>query len=474
MPSNKWFPAFATVSLVFTTLSSCVHYTGHPLTPVQAESTFRQRSLADPALGAFVRSVNPQWTNKWPPNELDLKTATLIGAYFNPAISVARAQLNTAEAAVITAGGRPNPSIYAVGGYETFSSSPVVVRFELSLPIETARKRAYRVLEAEKFADAERIAWKEASWQVYRQVRDSWMDHIAAVEQAEAVDREYRVRTALVSLMQQRLSVGEISRPEWDQSRVEASRVAVSLRGIQGDVLETRIRLSSAMGLPESALANMHLATNEYDSPEQIERLPFARVQQQGLLNRLDIQRSLLEYAAADAHLHLEVARQYPDIQLNPGYDFDEGFHKFAFGPSFPIPVWNRNRGPIAEAEARRVEVEAQFNVLQQNAIAQLQEALAKYRSALSEFEEANTRWSVIQQDRELSMVRSVQIGQENRLALDAMRLQGIDALYVRLQALAKTRAAFSALEDAVQAPLDNVPWVQPQAEPHKGGPVHQ
>ncbi len=425
----------------------------------------RQRNLDDPGLARFVRSMDPAEGVKWPPKILDLKTATLVAAYFNPTISLAHTRVSMTEAAIVTAGGRPNPSIYAVGGYETFSSSPVVLRLELSLPIETAHKRSYRILEAAKLADAERIAWKVASWQVYGQVRDAWMDYVAAAEQAEAVRREAQVRSELVALIQQRLSVGEVSRPEWNQFRVEASRAAVTLNAIQGQVLQTRIRLASVMGVPELALVGVQFTTDRYDSPKPIEQLPLKRVQQAGLLNRLDIQRSLLEYAAADAHLHLEIARQYPDIQLNPGYDFDEGIHKYTFGPSFPVPVLNRNRGPIAEAEARRSEAEAQFIVLQQKAISEMEQALAQYRTAFAEYQEAKTQWSVIQADRERSMIRAVQIGQQDRVMLNATRLQSIEAIEARLQALTKTRAAFSALENAVQAPLDDVRWIGPQAE---------
>ena len=446
-------------------LSGCVHYRGQTLAPVQSETAFRQLSLDNPGLAAFVRSGSPTEPRNWPPKVLDLRTATLIAAYFSPAITLARARVRIADAGIITAGGRPNPSIYAVGGYETFSSSPVILRLELSLPIETAHKRDYRILEAAKLADAGRIALKQTSWQVYIQARNAWMNYVAALEQAGVATREQKVRLDLVSLTEQRLSVGELSRPEWNQARLEASRTAVALNADQGQMIQTRIRLATAMGLPGTALTGVLFTTNRYESPEPVEHLPLSRVQQAGLLNRLDIQRSLLDYAAADAHLHLEIARQYPDIQLNPGYDFDEGFHKFTFGPSFPIPIWNRNRGPIAEAKARCSEAEAQFNALQQKEIAEMEEGLAQYRTAFSEFQEADGRWSAFQKDRERSVTRAVQVGQEDRLALDITRLQSIEAAQARLQALAKTRAAFSALEDAAQAPLDDVQGIQPEVE---------
>lgn len=449
-----------TTALLCCVLSSCVHYRAHPLEPAQSESAYRSRDLNDAGVGAFVRSVRGAST-EWPPHTLDLATASLVAAYYNPSIMIARAELRTAEAAMVTAGARPNPTASAAGGYETAPEAPVVIRFELSLPIQTARKRSYRILEAAKLADSARIGVNEASWHVYSQVRNAWMDHLAALDAVRALRREAQIRTEIVALMGKRFSVGEVSRPEWQTTQVDASRATVSLRAAEGQVAETSIRLAGAMGVTASALASIRLVSSD-DFPQPLEGLPIGRVQQKGLLNRMDIQRSLLQYAAAEARVQLEIARQYPDIQLNPGYDFDEGFHKFTFGPTLPIPVWNRNRGAIAEAEARRSEAEARFLALQSQAIGEMERALAAYRSAFSQFQEADQRWSIIQNSRERETVHAVQLGEEDRLALSSIRLQSAGALDARLHAEATTRAAFSMLEDAVQAPLNNVPWIRP------------
>jgi hypothetical protein len=87
--------------------------------------------------------------------------------------------------------------------------------------------------------------------------------------------------------------------------------------------------------------------------------------------------------------------------------------------------------------------------------------SLARYQTAFAEFEEADQRWNIIQGTRERAALRAVQLGEEDQLALNSLRLESIAALHARLDALAKTRAAFSALEDAVQAPLSRIPLIQ-------------
>jgi len=48
----------------------------------------------------------------------------------------------------------------------------------------------------------------------------------------------------------------------------------------------------------------------------------------------------------------LEIAKQYPDINIGPGYTYEET-HSFFTVASRPLfPLFNRNHGPIAEAEA--------------------------------------------------------------------------------------------------------------------------
>src|SRR5262249_956981 len=55
----------------------------------------------------------------------------------------------------------------------------------------------------------------------------------------------------------------------------------------------------------------------------------------------------LAEYAAADAALRLEVAKQYPDVQLTPGYVFEEGFARYTLNTALqPLALSRRTSGP--------------------------------------------------------------------------------------------------------------------------------
>src|SRR5213078_1299227 len=85
-----------------------------------------------------------------------------------------------------------------------------------------------------------------------------------------------------------------------------------------------------------------------------------------------------------------EVAKQYPDIHLNPGYQLDAGENKWALGVGFTLPILNQNRGPIGEAEAKRKEAAAKFNVVQATVLADCDRAAAAVAAARAKVSTVN------------------------------------------------------------------------------------
>ena len=77
-------------------------------------------------------------------------------------------------------------------------------------------------------------------------------------------------------------------------------------------------------------------------------------LQRTALLNNIPVRIALARYAATDAALRLEIARQVPELSLKPGYAWDQGDHRWSLGIGYALPLANRNDGPIAEALARR------------------------------------------------------------------------------------------------------------------------
>ena len=464
----------AALAALLLPIAGCYHYRPQPLVPPALEQQYRSRSLVDPGLREFVDAQPVAKPPAWPPPELDLDTLTAVAFYFHPDLDSARARLATAAAAVITASTKPNPTLSGGVGYTDANSSPYLFRFGLDWPIETAGKRNYRTQRANQLTAAARIALGEAAWQVRARVRTALLDHLLASRELQLLRRETGVRREGVRILEKRLTLGEASKPEVDASRTPLALLDVAVQRATGIENETRAALESAVGLAPGTLAGVNLKWLSLDQPPSEENVPLRNVQRAGLLNRLDIQRLLAEYAASESALQSEAARQYPDIRIVPGYSFGDGNNNFSLGPSFVLPVRDKNKGLIAEAEARRTEAAARFLAQQAAAIDQMQRALVRYRAALGEFREADSTLKNLLEDRERRIRLQFDAGEADRLALVGVRLESVTAERAGLNALRAAQSALGALEDAVQSPLDNgapLPAV-PEIGPRQTGKV--
>lgn len=416
------------------------------------EDQYRGRTIDNEAIQEFAQSAGRK---QWPPSVLDLNALTLIAGYYSPDLDLARSQIRIADAAIRTAGARINPTLGADGGYNRQPGARTIYAISPGFTIETAGKRGYRTLQAEKDADAARLSFAEAQWLLWSKVRLALLDYLLAQRRLNLLKRETGLRTEISEMLEKRLSVGAASQPEVDVYRVELLRVEAALEAARGDAAQKRVALATAAGVPPEALANWNVEYTGLDAPPSDIALSLHQVQRAGLLHRVDVRRTLVEYASAEAALRLEIARQYPDLQLAPTYGFEEGFARYTFSAVSALPVFNRNQGPIQAAEARREQVEARFLALQAQAIGETGRALALYESALKEWRQESKRVTALQREREQAARRALAVGQGDRLSLALAQLETNTAALAQLDALVRVQTALGALEGAVQQPLE-------------------
>jgi outer membrane protein TolC len=386
----------------------------------------------------------------WPPKLWDLQTLSLIGLYFSPEMQAARARLEEAQAAIVTAGARPNPIVDFAPGVP----SPYLLTLDFALPLETKGKRGYRIRSARNLDQAARFDLADSAWKVHSGVRRALLDHLLASRSFGLFRSEEQIRAEQVRLLQERFIVGDIPRPELDLARIELSKTHLSISGAEGLVAETKAALAIAMGIPVAGLEGVDFGWSDLDSPAGAQSFSLQEIRRDAVLDRLDIRRSLAQYAAAETDLQLQIAKQYPDIQIAPGYTYEERNNFFTLGVSITLPLFNRNQGPIAEAEAKRKEAAANFLQKQAQVIGDSERALAVYSAALNELAEADQSLRQLQ-DTQLRMTQlAVAVGEEDRLTLNGMQLESAAVARARLDALGRAQIALGDLEDAVQRPL--------------------
>jgi outer membrane protein TolC len=128
---------------------------------------------------------------------------------------------------------------------------------------------------------------------------------------------------------------------------------------------------------------------------------------------------ALDRFAGSEAALEAEIRRQYPDLKLGPAYSREEGLDRFGIVAGVTVPLWNRNRKGIAEAEGSR-------NILRSDAVAVWRETVTKAAAT-------RQRLARLLEHRAESSLRSVT--EANQLA-DAGELDALAFIAVREEIL--------------------------------------
>lgn len=176
----------------------------------------------------------------------------------------------------------------------------------------------------------------------------------------------------VASRWQQRVAVGAAGSSEAAAARLAAARSRAEWVAANQSVAQARQAVAVALGLPGSALADAALPN--VMAAARVDRDP-ADSREAALRNRPDVRAALADYAAAQELLRLELARQYPDLHLGPGYQWDQGASKWSLGLSFEWPVLSRNLAAIEAAEAAREVAAARFDVVQAAVLAGIERA---------------------------------------------------------------------------------------------------
>jgi outer membrane protein TolC len=440
-------------------MAGCATYHAKPLTPAAFQAKFQGRSLTARGLKKFI-TQQPLKVQPGFPQVQNLSTLVAAAWYYSPALRVQLAQLGVDIANMITASESPNPTVALSPNYAAKAGpgiNPWILGFNFNIPIETAGRREDRMMRAAALTQAGRFNLGQIAWNVRQGVRESLINYVLAQKRVRLL-RQNAATTALIqSLIRSRFHAGAISRPVYTAAEIQAHQAVLALVAAHGLVRQRRIQLASVIALPVRALAGIRLSYGRLMKVPSVRILDMKRLRRAALLNRMDIQSLLAQYQAAEAELQLQIARQYPNIQLGPGYRFDQGANKFTLGFTMALPIFNQNQGAIAAANAQRRVIAAELERKQTMVIARIREALSQYRSAVRQWRTA----SAIAHQARLQLRatrRAFKAGAQSRLALAEAQLTLNTFAQAALQSRFSAVRALGNLEDVLEKPLGNTP----------------
>lgn len=373
----------------------------------------------------------------------------------NPDLAVLRARLQTAEAAFQTAGERPNPVLSFKPGYNSSSRSisPWIIEPGFDLTIETGGKRDARRAEAAAKIRLARLDIEAAEWKVRGDIRRA----LLALHTAESTRAQYRrqedAQAEAARLLESQLKDGAASPQDVTTARIPLNQTRLSLHDTELQAAKAHGQLAAAVGVPVAAMMGVPF---DFAEITRLPLMPSGRVaRRHALTRRADILAALADYAASEEHVRLEVARQYPDLKLGPGYKLDQTANKWTLGLGFELPILNQHRGAIAEAEDRRTEAAARFVAAQAKALAEIDLALAVYRAARAKTSAAQAlAMEVAGQTTAAETMKAA--GEIASLAVSQRLVEQGAAELVRQQALLQAFDAAGALEDTLQTPASS------------------
>lgn len=419
----------------------------------RSAAALEARTLVDPALHRFlVDNLGRDPGQTW-----DFESLCWVAFYYHPSLQLARAQWATARAAERTAHARPNPTLTLTPGYD-FTHQPGVSPWMPSIGLDfllpTNGKRARQQDMAAADADAARLAVYATVWQARSDLRKALADTTTAGRRAELLRRQSDVQHELLALLEQRFTAGSIAAADVSVTRTAWFRAEAAAADAANQAEVARAHLASALGVPAAALNGVELPEVPMAPAMNDEALTTAK--RLALISRADVLGALAKYRSADAALALESAKSVPDIHLGPGYQWDQGLSKWTLGLTVELPIFNRNEGPIAEAVARRAEAAAQFNLVQSQALAAIETALAAQRAAEAQLRRAHALRDEV--ERQAAFVRQRQAaGAADRVELGSAQLDVATADATLLDAEAAAATASGQLEDALQVPFPHL-----------------
>jgi cobalt-zinc-cadmium efflux system outer membrane protein len=435
-------------------LAGCAGFRKEALSPARTASEFESRKLTSAEFREYLEQNRHREAEQWPPQSWDFNLLVLAALYYHPDMEVARARGAVTDAAVVTAGGRPNPHVSLLGQHHSDTpggSSVWTWGASFDIPIETAGKRGYRSRRAEHLADAARLQIVETAWKVRSRLKQSLLSLYLSEKEEDFLKCRLSLQGDIAAIFEKRVEEGETSQFEATQAHLALDRIRLQLAETKKQNAEARASVAQALGIPLAALEEVRISFDVFEHPPPPVSLQETRFS--ALSHRADILASFSDYEAAQSNLQLEIAKQYPDLHIGPGYEWDQGDNKWSLGFALELPVFNRNKGPIEEARAKRKEAAAKFRALQSEIIGRIDKAETAYSEALKKLEVAEAV-AEAGESHLLIVLRRFDSGEADRLAREEARLEASSAESARFEALVSAQEGLGMLEDAVQEPL--------------------
>lgn len=325
---------------------------------------------------------------------LTLPHVMALAEEFHPQLRAGVAQVEAAQAGMTTARAYPNPLVGGLAGGQTYrvpgNVSGPVYSFSLAQPLELGSLRPSRMELAERGRESSEYALAGTRLSVLSSVRRTFYQALRARSEIGLYADNLQLVEDLRNRIQVRVDVGEVGRLELIRAEAEVVAARTAANSAQLRYVTALSQLRAAVAAPLDA--NLEIAG---DVASDI-TLPVLDELRQEVLDRyplLALARS--EVRRAEARLAYETALRIPQPVVRAEIDRPPDTPTYRLGIEFPLPLWNRREGPIAEASAQLRQAQALARSREVETLAALESAYGRYQTAsqqLAAFEQGLLR----------------------------------------------------------------------------------
>ena len=324
-------------------------------------------------------AVEDNWDILAAKSQVDAATAQLLLAreFPNPTLSLSTAKIGRSYAGTTEgndAWGRNYDSIAAVNQF-----------------IEIAGKRHDRQLAARAGVLSAKARFMDAKRTLEQGMAKTYITALFAMENARSLAESAGYMRHEANIAEQQHAAGDLSEADMKTIEINADQFELQAKSAEAAAVQARIAVQVLMGenrpdgnwKPGDSLEYM-VATVPQGGESETATNEAARP---------DVLAAQTDLRAASENLKLQKAERIPDPTLSVGVEHEPpggapgpDANTLNVGVSFPLPLWNQNKGNIQAAQA--VVVQSRI------ALAQIQaQATADLANAKSEYNEAYLRW---------------------------------------------------------------------------------
>jgi len=288
---------------------------------------------------------------------LTLEAARQCALILNPEINALRLARQSSERRALAAGWWEDPTMECPTDIQRALSGgahPWVFGSGLSFTLPLNGVPGIEKKAAQAYAAADALAVTMAERELLAEVDRLWnacRTTLRCVEaqntyKARLAEREKQVR-ALVE-------VGELSKTEADRIAQKLVALNVNCACCGPDAVAQRHAFKRLLGLPPEAPGEVVPDDGGGQPPRPAIADLVPPASELDLVRHPKVQEKLIRLKAGEEELRAEIRKQYPELKIGPRYENEDGEGKLGLSFGLTLPLWNRNRKGIAEAEGGR------------------------------------------------------------------------------------------------------------------------